>query len=184
MNEYKEKGDGGERMTLPYGKETEDILKKLPETLDKLGEEDIVSFGERLGKEYAKYKDENVEYGIVVGTYFDKRKGKKMPKLSEIKTNQIRNVFQEIKRIETMWRREPQKKEGNEIDFTKIERELILLKPKLAYAARHDEVKPLKKVLTKSIDAVVKAGDKRTAFENFIRFVESIVAYHKYYGGK
>nr|QNO50785.1 hypothetical protein HMJGLFMP_00027 [Methanosarcinales archaeon ANME-1 ERB6] len=61
---------------------------------------------------------------------------------------------------------------------------LELLKPRLAYAARHDEVKPLKKVLDKAIDGVKNSDNKREAFENFLRFIESIVAYHKFYGGK
>ena len=58
------------------------------------------------------------------------------------------------------------------------------MKPRLAYAARHDEVKPLKKVLDKAIDGVKNSDNKREAFENFLRFIESIVAYHKFYGGK
>jgi CRISPR type III-A-associated protein Csm2 len=34
------------------------------------------------------------------------------------------------------------------------------------------------------IDAVLKAKDKKKAIENFITLNESIIAYHKFYGGK
>ena len=60
-------------------------------------------------------------HGVVIGTYFDRRKNREMPKLSDIKTNQIRNVFGAIKRVE-MERTKEKKKEKP--DFSKIEREL------------------------------------------------------------
>jgi CRISPR type III-A-associated protein Csm2 len=34
------------------------------------------------------------------------------------------------------------------------------------------------------IDKVYKSNNKEKAYENFFEFVEAIVAYHKYYGGK
>jgi CRISPR-associated protein Csm2 len=79
------------------------------------------------------------------------------------------------------WTKEKKKEKP---DFSRIEREVELLKPRLAYAARHEEVKPLKKVLDKAIDGVKNSNRKEKAFENFLRFVESIVAYHKFYGGE
>jgi len=161
----------------PYGVESDQISKELPSDLQALAADKIVDYGERLGKEYANYRDKekNIEYGVVT----DFRKGK--PKFSDIKTNQIRNVFGAIKRVEMEWTKEKKKEKPN---FSKIERELELLKPRLAYAARHDEVKPLKKVLDKAIDGVKNSNNKQESFENFLRFVESIVAYHKFYGGK
>ena len=57
----------------------------------------------------------------------------------------------------------------------------ILLKPKLAYAAgRQSAVKPLMKVLEPCIDKVKNEKD----FTHFHRFVEAIVAYHRYHGGQ
>lgn len=169
-------------MIEPYGVESDQISKELPTDLQALTADKIVEYGERLGKEYANYtdKEKNIVYGVVIDTYFDRKKGKEMLKHSDIKTNQIRNVFGAIKRVEMEWTKEKKKEKP---DFPRIEREIELLKPRLAYAARHDEVKPLKKVLDKAIDGVKNSNDEQVAFKNFLRFVESIVAYHKFYGG-
>ncbi len=64
----------------------------------------------------------------------------------------------------------------------------MLMKPKLAYAVGRtkDErkginpVEPLMKVLSPCIDRIHDQND----FERLAQFVEAIVAYHKYYGGK
>jgi CRISPR-associated protein Csm2 len=57
----------------------------------------------------------------------------------------------------------------------------MLLKPKLAYAAgRQDEVKPLMAVLVPCIDRVHTKDD----FSHFYRFVEAIIAYHRFHGGR
>ncbi len=89
-----------------------------------------------------------------------------------LSTSQIRNVFGEVKRL--------QMKGFNE----QTARELILLKPKLAYqAGRHDRTKvpQLANILSKAIDRV---GSDQRRFENFVDFFEAILAYHKAYGGK
>src|SRR4030095_8740437 len=62
--------------------------------------------------------------------------------------------------------------------------ELVLLKPKIAYAAKRaarDRADDLKKVLTAAIDAV---GDHEYRFQRFADFFEAILAYHKAYGGQ
>jgi len=88
-----------------------------------------------------------------------------------LSTSQIRNVFGEVKRL--------QMKGFNE----QVARELILLKPKLAYqAGRHGgKVKELAKVLSRAIDRV---GSDQRRFEHFVDFFEAILAYHKAHGGK
>lgn len=157
----------------PFGEESDKISVELPGDLQALTAEEIVEYGERLGKEYAKHGEKDKQYGVVLW-----RRGRE--ERFDIKTNQIRNVFGAIKRVEMEWTKEKKKEKP---DFLRIERELELLKPRLAYAARHDEVKPLKKVLDKAIDGVKSSKDEQEAFKNFMRFVESIVAYHKFYGG-
>lgn len=89
-----------------------------------------------------------------------------------LSTSQIRNVFGAVKRLQMKGQFDQQ-----------AARELILLKPKLAYqAGRHgDTVKHLGQVLSKAIDRV-ESDPKR--FENFVDFFEAILAYHKAYGGK
>jgi len=81
-------------------------------------------------------------------------------------TSQIRNVLDEIQKM-------PEK----EFD----ENRLQLLRPKLAYAAgRHGKkVREFQKLL----DRVIQLTEKKN-FKNFKYFVEAIVAYHRYYGGK
>jgi len=79
-------------------------------------------------------------------------------------TSQIRNIFGSVKKMEM---------KGFQ------EKEFLLLKPKLAYAASRPGAKKgtkeLRKVLTIAIDAVGSDGKK---FENFCNFFEAILAYH------
>lgn len=87
-------------------------------------------------------------------------------------TSQIRNVFGAVKKMEM--------KGFNE-------KELLLLKPKLAYASSRpgakEGTKELRKVLTLAID-VVGDGDNEDKFNNFCDFFEAILAYHRAAGGK
>lgn len=85
----------------------------------------------------------------------------------KLSTSQIRNIFGEIKRIE-----------ASGYDRNR----LILLKPRLAYAAgRHGgAVKDLRDVLMTAIDAV----DDTKKFDYFVNFFEAILAYHRDEGGK
>lgn len=85
--------------------------------------------------------------------------------------SQIRNIFGEVKRMEM---------KGYE------ETRLLLLKPKLAYAAKRQSgkyaekaAKHLKDLLAEGIDAVVNSPKPETSFENFANIFEAILAYHK-----
>lgn len=95
-----------------------------------------------------------------------------------IKTNQVRNVFSSVMALRV--------KLKNEKEFTEdIKRDLILLKPKMAYAAgRQKVVKPFYELLAKAIDSTATSEDPAKGLNNFISLVESIVAYHKFYGGR
>jgi len=102
---------------------------------------------------------------------------------AKLTTHQIRNIFSAVNRIRVLWKKTE--------DFEKISRELILLKPKLAYqVGRMDKenerkaLKSLKDELDKAIDAVRKSQNKEQALANFFAFVESIVAYHRFYSRK
>jgi len=92
-------------------------------------------------------------------------------------TNQIRNIFGEIKRLQM---------EGKWTD--EIETSLLLLKPKLAYGAKRQSkkdaefaAKDLKEFLCRGIDAVVSSDEKKRCFDNFASIYEAILAYHKSY---
>ncbi len=89
-----------------------------------------------------------------------------------IKVNQIRRFLDAVRRIEARL------KKG---DFEQIKGSVILLRPKLAYAAgREEKIKPLMNVL----DPAIKSGaESRGNFEKLLRLIEGIIAYHRYHGG-
>ena len=102
-----------------------------------------------------------------------------------IKTHQIRNIFSAVSRIRVL------RKKEKETDFEQVERELILLKPKLAYQVgrmeKDEEKQALQKVkglLDEAINAIPKSQNKDAALDNFFALVESIVAYHRFYAKK
>lgn len=101
------------------------------------------------------------DYARLLGQHF--AAGREREALS---TSQIRNILDEIQKM-------PEK----EFD----ENRLQLLRPKLAYAAgRHKgKVHEFQKLL----DHVIQLTNKSN-FKNFKYFVEAIVAYHRYFGGK
>ncbi len=89
-----------------------------------------------------------------------------------LKTNQIRKFLDMVNTIRA---------EGIANPKLHYKEKVILLKPKLAYAAgRSREVVPLMEVLDPCMDKVKVEKD----FERFHKFVESIVAYHRYHGGR
>jgi len=94
-------------------------------------------------------------------------------KQQRLETNQVRKFLDAVNRL---------KAELAETgDFSKIETEVVLLKPKLAYAAaRQKAAKPLSEVISAAIDKVYSKED----FERLVQFIESIIAYHKAEGGK
>ena len=92
--------------------------------------------------------------------------GKKLA--GDLKTSQIRKVYGAVKKIQMS---------------SKFQRnELVMLKPKLAYAAaRNRAVEPLKDALVQAIDRV---GEDPDRFKNFVDFFEAVLAYHKAAGGQ
>ncbi|MCP4538871.1 MAG: type III-A CRISPR-associated protein Csm2 [Chloroflexi bacterium] len=99
-----------------------------------------------------------------------------------LSTNQIRNIFGTVRRIEMNWPENP-KDEAERQRVTKAQRELLLLKPKMAYQAKRERgrgVGVLTDILTNAIDLV---GNDRSKFQHFVDFFEAILAYHKAHGG-
>lgn len=93
---------------------------------------------------------------------------------AKIGTSQIRNVFSEIKRIQQGWKKDK--------SFDQLKRDLILLKPKLAYASgRKVNIGPFKNALEDAVDAVINSTKQEDAVDNFFELTEAMVAYHKYY---
>ena len=99
-----------------------------------------------------------------------------------LSTSQIRNIFGSVRRIEMNWPEHPQSDADHE-RVRKAQRELLLLKPKMAYQAKRERgrgVKELTDVLSEAIDLV---DGERKNFQNFVDFCEATLAYHKAAGG-
>lgn len=95
------------------------------------------------------------------------------PRRDQLSTSQIRAIFGEVRRIEGDWK----------INKSRAGRNLILLKPKMAYRAKKENnrsVKELVDILSPAID-LVKGDDDN--FTRFVDFFEAILAYHKAHGG-
>jgi|AntRauTorckE5430_2_1112549.scaffolds.fasta_scaffold01405_2 CRISPR-associated protein Csm2 len=99
-------------------------------------------------------------------------------------TSQIRNIYGEIKRIEA--------KENFEDSY----QDFLLLRPKIAYAAKRAGTRGIEDLrtvmelahaaVTDSEGGEYKEGKsyKSKAFKNFSNFFEAILAYHKAEGGR
>lgn len=95
--------------------------------------------------------------------------GKRLKQI-DLKINQIRRFLDEARRIEA------EVKRGN---FPQDK--VVLLRPKLAYAAgREKKVKDLMNVLD---PALRSASSSEENFWKFLKLIEAIVAYHRFYGG-
>ena len=133
--------------------------------------------------------DYSKKLGFYLCNYYWNDKFKKIDSgKGALSNSQIRNVFGEVKRIQMKLKGTTDKEKA----WKEIKSSFLLLQPKLAYASgravqkQKQSVLPvLKDVLTQAAIAV-KADDVGAAkrYENFVDFLESILAYHKTYGGK
>ncbi len=99
---------------------------------------------------------------------------------NRLTTSQIRNIYGEIKRIEA-------KVTSN--DFGEVYKDFLLLKPKLAYAAKRAGtrgIEDFKKVMDAAHSAVIDLSKEKRVrgFRNFTDLFEAILAYHKAAGGR
>lgn len=129
-------------------------------------EDTVVNEQKKIIKKYVKLKDlpaeDLVSIADKMGSYL-KNKG--------LKTSQIRKFLDGVRKIDSHFDR------GKSFNRESV----ILLKPKLAYAAgRQASVKTLMEILDPAIDA---GSDSYESFKKLVALIEGIVAYHKYYGG-
>jgi CRISPR-associated protein Csm2 len=104
------------------------------------------------------------------------RAGKQLAE-QKLTKSQIRTIFGTVRQIQMNWAPSA----GREEERAHV-RQLLLLKPKLAYqAAREAKVKPLADVLDLAIGHV---EGQRVRFQRFVELFEAILAYHTKYGGK
>jgi len=123
----------------------------------------------RLKKEWIQEAtvDDTVEWAKSFGKFLVEKKGNKDP----LTTSQIRKFFGELKRIQAA--------------PAKNQEDIPLLKAKLAYAVgrhKNSKIKEFHEELEKGIN-FIRPNNEKDLFR-FINIVESIVAYHKFYGGK
>lgn len=110
--------------------------------------------------------------------------GEQSPQKKALTTGQLRKFFGEVKRIDA--------------DVLKHKAEIPMLKPLLAYAVGRDKkpsrngminktrIEEFGQELSSAIDAIRSDNDEvlKSDYKNFVQIFESIVAYHKYYGGQ
>jgi CRISPR-associated protein Csm2 len=95
----------------------------------------------------------------------------------QLTTSQIRGLFGTVRQIEMNWQRD-----AGDVEARAAARQLLLLKPKLAYQGqRVSSVAKLADLLCAAIDFV---GTDRNRFGNFVDFFEAILAYHTAAGGR
>ena len=110
-----------------------------------------------------------------------------------VTTSQIRKFLTAVNRVNG---KIDQFKNGNKSSASgripeDLQMEIKFLKVKLAYqigradSGRNRE-NPVKEFADKSglIGEIDKIGDSLESYENFARYVEALVAFHKFYGGK
>jgi len=96
-----------------------------------------------------------------------------------VKRSQFRRVFTHIKKIQTNV--EIEKLPKTAAIPEKILKEILLLKPKMAYTAgRHKNLNDFYNVVVEFVNGMKTL----TEFYRFYDFVEATLAYHRYHGGK
>lgn len=116
-------------------------------------------------------ENESIE-NIVAAAENDARQFNK----DRLKTNQIRNFYSAVTKMRTEY-----EAQGS---YDSIKHDLNMLKPKLAYAAGRQ--RPVRAnfypKMTAAIQGIIDAENKEKAIQNFFAYMESVVAYHKFYG--
>lgn len=96
----------------------------------------------------------------------------------QVTTSQIRNIFGTVRQIEMSWSRQ-----ASDAERLWAARQLLLLKPKLAYQARRERGRGVEQLSHVLIPAIEMVGENREYFQRFVDFFEAILAYHTAYGG-
>lgn len=101
--------------------------------------------------------------------------GETLARQFQLTTAQIRNVFGTVRQIEMSWG-----PRATEAQRRQAARQLVLLKPKLAYQAQRErgKSKGVEQLANTLIPAIDLVGDSRERFGHFVDFFEAILAYH------
>jgi CRISPR-associated protein Csm2 len=131
---------------------------------------EMKKWGIDLGRELSDLSKVSGEKIVEIAEKAGKKLAASRPEGIDLKINQIRRFLDEVRQIETGLK-------TGKFDPDRI----ILLRPKLAYAAgREVKVFPLMNVIDPAIKSAAQSPEN---FNKLLRLIESIVAYHRYNGG-
>ena len=131
-----------------------DIIKKI-DSLQNMSELDEKTIAEENGYAESVARDRDIK--------------------KRLKTTQLRRIFDRVKTIE---------RNLNEHGWDAVRSDFYMLRPELAYAKAR---KLIPDQFFRLVDACMKQVDKgdneqkRSNYARFVRFLEAIVAYHKYH---
>lgn len=134
--------------------EIRDIIKKI-DSLQNMSELDEKTIAEENGYAESVARDRDIK--------------------KRLKTTQLRRIFDRAKTIE---------RNLNDQDWDAVQSDFYMLRPELAYAKAR---KLIPDQFFRLVDACMKQVDKgdneqkRSNYARFVRFLEAIVAYHKYH---
>ncbi|MHA1785674.1 MAG: type III-A CRISPR-associated protein Csm2 [Candidatus Helarchaeota archaeon] len=148
-----------------YEKVKNDRNRNAEERIKNVIEKEFNKIQKNISKFWDWNEDEKVYNTFLIATYLEKDKG--------LKTAQIRKILDRFKAIQNKYKLKTQ-------DFNRDE--VIRIRPLLAYAAGRNkkQVLPLVKVL----DPLILRIEGYPDFNKFFKFIESIVAFHKFLGGE
>lgn len=92
------------------------------------------------------------------------------PNQNQMTTSQVRNFFGEMRRIQMK-------------GFEKNKGAFHMLKPKLAYAVARAGKNSIIPIFQQVTNHLMDGVNDQTTYNNFISFMEAVVAYHKSNGG-
>lgn len=112
--------------------------------------------------------------------------------INKVTTSQLRNFFSKIISIRTAFQTNKYWDENNECKITMLKKDLILLRPTLAYAkGKNDDLINFQREVDNLIEKTIitlsqskNADEIKNTIEIFLSIIEGFVAYHKFYGGK
>lgn len=91
--------------------------------------------------------------------------------LREVSSSYVRNIFGEIKRIETK-------------GFDNCRTDFFLLRPKVAYSTARNEKSKIANLFKEVYNKMADSVNDNVTFINLVRMTEAIIAYHRTYTNK
>lgn len=123
---------------------------------------------------------EMVKWADSFGKFLSQKGTDRESEIKQLTTSQLRKFFGEMRRIQA--------------DFEFAKSDIPMLKPKLAYSVGRSYKAKFRRAETKiqeffdeistGLSYIRSDANFEADFNNFVKVVEAIVAYHKYHGGE